>query len=72
MDPLAASIKNLGSPDVTPELKKTISEGVMQEAGNYTVEQLAAQENEVLVGLLKLRSKHAEAAAPQAVGTRTA
>ena len=63
MDPLAASIKNLGSPDVTPELKKMISEGVLQEAGNHSVEQLAGQENEVLVGLLKLRSKQAEAPA---------
>ena len=63
MDPLAASIRNLGSPDVTPELKKLISEGVLQEAGDHSVEQLAAQENEVLVGLLKLRSKQAEAPA---------
>jgi 3-hydroxyacyl-CoA dehydrogenase len=72
MDPMVATIKNLGTPDVTPELKKTISAGVLQEAGDYSVEQLAAQENEVLVGLLKLRSKHAEAAVPQTVGTRTA
>ncbi|HLK64290.1 MAG TPA: 3-hydroxyacyl-CoA dehydrogenase NAD-binding domain-containing protein [Bryobacteraceae bacterium] len=63
MDPLAASIRNLGSPDVTPELKKLISEGVLQEAGDHSVEQLAAQENEVLVGLLKLRSNQAEAPA---------
>jgi 3-hydroxyacyl-CoA dehydrogenase len=71
MDPMAASIKNLGSPDVTPELKKTITEGVLQEAGNHSVEQLAAQENEVLVGLLRLRSKQAEAAAPHAVAAST-
>jgi hypothetical protein len=71
MDPMAASIKNLGSPDVTPELKMTISEGVLQEAGDQSVEQLAAHENEVLVGLLKLRSKQ-EAAAPEAVAAQTA
>jgi 3-hydroxyacyl-CoA dehydrogenase len=71
MDPMAASIKNLGSPDVTPELKKTITEGVLQEAGNHSVEQLAAQENEVLVGLLRLRFKQAEAAAPHAVAAST-
>jgi 3-hydroxyacyl-CoA dehydrogenase len=71
MDPMAASIKNLGSPDVTPELKKTITEGVLQEAGNHSVEQLAAQENEVLVGLLRLRSKQAEAATPHAVAAST-
>jgi 3-hydroxyacyl-CoA dehydrogenase len=67
MDPMAATIKNLGSPDVTPELKKTITEGVLQEAGTHSVEQLAAQENDVLVGLLKLRSKQAEQVAPQKV-----
>jgi 3-hydroxyacyl-CoA dehydrogenase len=72
MDPLAASIKNLGSPDVTPELKKMISEGVFQEAGDHAVEQLAAQENEVLVGLLKLRSKQADMAGSHTVTVRTA
>ena len=67
MDGLAASIKNLGTPEVTPELKKTIVEGVLQEAGNYSVEQLAQEENELLVELIRLRSKaktlEAEAAA---------
>jgi hypothetical protein len=32
MDPLAALMKALGTPDVTPELKKTIAEGVSQMA----------------------------------------
>ena len=67
MDGLAASIKNLGTPEVTPELKKAIVEGVLQEAGNYSVEQLAQEENELLVELIRLRSKaktlEAEAAA---------
>jgi len=72
MDPLAASIKNLGSPDVTPELKKIISEGVLQEAANRSVEELAAQENEVLVGLLKLRSEQTKTATPRAVVAHTA
>src|SRR5277367_1493505 len=67
MDPMAATIKNLGSPDVTPELKTMISDGVLQEAGDHSVEQLAAQENEVLVGLLKLRSKQDEPVAPHTV-----
>ena len=34
MDPLAAMIKTLGTPDITPELKQTIVEGVLREAGN--------------------------------------
>ena len=33
MDPLAAMMKTLGNPQVTPELKQTIVDGVMREAG---------------------------------------
>jgi 3-hydroxyacyl-CoA dehydrogenase len=72
MDPMAVTIRNLGSPDVTPELKRTITEGVLQEAGNRSVEQLAQKENELLVGLLKLRAKPGETATPHTVSTRTA
>ena len=59
MDPMAGLIKTLGTPDVTPELKKTIAEGVLQEAGEHSVDQLAQNENELLVGLLRLRSQQA-------------
>jgi 3-hydroxyacyl-CoA dehydrogenase len=57
MDPLAGMIKTLGNPEITPELKRTISEGVLKEAGNRSVEQLAHEENKLLVGLLRLRAK---------------
>jgi carnitine 3-dehydrogenase len=57
MDPLAGLMKVLGTPDVTSELKQTIVDAVLQEAGNRSVEQLADNENEVLVGLLALRAK---------------
>ena len=60
MDPLNGLMKGLGNPDVTPELKQTIVDGVLQEAGDRSVEQLSQKENEVLVGLLKLRAKYAE------------
>ena len=58
MDPLAAMIKVLGVPEITDELKQTIIDGVLEEAANSSVDQLAQEENEVLLGLLKLRSKH--------------
>src|SRR5215813_11311333 len=58
MDPLAAMIKVLGAPEITDELKQTIIDGVMQEAANRSVDQLAQEENEVLLGLLKLRAQH--------------
>lgn len=57
MDPLAGLIKTLGSPNVTPELKQTVTEGVMRMAGNRSVEQLAAEENEVLTGLFSDRAR---------------
>ncbi len=61
MDPLTGLMKALGSPEVTNELKQTIIEGVLQEAGTRSVDQLAQEENETLVGLLKLRAKIGEA-----------
>jgi 3-hydroxyacyl-CoA dehydrogenase len=50
--------KTLGTPTVTPELKQTLINGVQQEAGKRSVAQLAAAENEVLLGLLRLRAEH--------------
>jgi carnitine 3-dehydrogenase len=56
MDPLAALMKTLGNPEVSPELKETIADGVMREAGGRSVDELAREENEIIIGLLKLRS----------------
>src|SRR2546423_2056371 len=60
MDPLTGLMKALGNPEVTNELKQTIIEGVLQEAGNRSVDQLAQEENEALVGLLRLLAKNGE------------
>jgi 3-hydroxyacyl-CoA dehydrogenase len=57
MGPLEALMKSLGSPSVTSELKQTIMDGVMQMAGNRSVEQLAEAENEVLTALFSDRVK---------------
>jgi 3-hydroxyacyl-CoA dehydrogenase len=56
MDPLTAMINTLGAPDVTPELKQTIVEGVLREAGNRSVDEMAQQENELLIALLHARA----------------
>jgi carnitine 3-dehydrogenase len=56
MDPLAAMMKTLGTPDITPQLKQTVVDAVLKEAGGRSVEELANEENSVLTGLLKLRS----------------
>ena len=57
MEPLAGMMTALGTPDITPDLKRTIVDGVMREASGRSVEQLAEEENERLVGLLSLRAR---------------
>jgi carnitine 3-dehydrogenase len=57
MDPLAGMIKTLGTPDITPQLKQTIVEGVLREAGKRSVDELAQEENELLIGLLRSRAQ---------------
>jgi carnitine 3-dehydrogenase len=56
MDPLAAMMKTLGNPELTSELKQTITQGVLREAGDRSVEQLTQEESEMLLGLLRLRA----------------
>src|SRR5712691_12492340 len=66
MDPLQGMMKVLGTPNITPELKQTVIDGVAREAAGRSVDQLAQDENRVIVGLLKLRgvdSKESAAAA---------
>ncbi len=56
MDPLQGMMKALGTPNITPALKQTVIDGVMREAAGRSVDQLAQKENEMLIGLLKLRA----------------
>ena len=53
MDPMIALMKNLGNPEFTAELKQSIIDGVIQESGNRSVRQLAREENEMLLGILR-------------------
>lgn len=59
MDPLFVLMKDLGNPQMTAEIRETIIEGVMEEAGSHSVKKLAKDENEMLIGLLSLRTKNA-------------
>src|SRR5258705_9793488 len=61
MDPLAAMMETLRNPQVTPELKQTIVDGVMREAAGRSVDELAREEDEVIIGLLRLRANDAGA-----------
>jgi hypothetical protein len=60
--PMAVWWKDLGSlTDWPPESKQPIIDGVRQEAGDRTVDRLAQMRDEVLLDLVKLRVKQAEA-----------
>jgi carnitine 3-dehydrogenase len=50
--------KVLGTPGLTPEFKQRLADGVREEAAGRSVAELAEAENEVLVGLLRLRAEH--------------
>jgi carnitine 3-dehydrogenase len=52
-------MKALGTPNITPELKQKVINGVMREAAGRSVNQLAQAENRVLIGLLQLRAETA-------------
>ncbi|MEH2473704.1 3-hydroxyacyl-CoA dehydrogenase [Nitrobacteraceae bacterium AZCC 2161] len=59
--PMTAWWKVLGSPVLTPELQQTLIDGLHAEVGSRSIDELAAQRDEVLLGLLELRA-NAEAA----------
>jgi 3-hydroxyacyl-CoA dehydrogenase len=54
--PIATWWKDLGNPEFTPELKEKISQGVLAEAGNQSIDELAAERDNLLLGLLALRN----------------
>ncbi|HEY8224101.1 MAG TPA: 3-hydroxyacyl-CoA dehydrogenase NAD-binding domain-containing protein [Pyrinomonadaceae bacterium] len=55
MPGLFEMIKTLKAPEMNDQLKQTLIDGVLDIAGNRSVEQLAQAENEELLGLIKLR-----------------
>jgi 3-hydroxyacyl-CoA dehydrogenase len=57
MGPLQGMMKDLQMPDITPALKQTVIDGVLKEARGQSVEQLANEENDVMLGVLALRAK---------------
>jgi 3-hydroxyacyl-CoA dehydrogenase len=66
--PMTAWWKTLGSPVLTSEVQKKLIDSVHAEVGSRTIGDLAAERDEVLLGLLELRAKaEKEPAAPKAV-----
>jgi 3-hydroxyacyl-CoA dehydrogenase len=58
--PMTAWWKTLGSPVLTPEVQKKLIDSVHAEAGSRTIEELEAERDEVLLGLIELRNKVAK------------
>lgn len=54
--PMTASWKSLGSPVLTKEVQKRLIDSVHAEIGSRTVEELEAERDELLLGLLELRA----------------
>jgi 3-hydroxyacyl-CoA dehydrogenase len=53
--PITAWWKVLGNPQITPEMRAKITAGVMAEAGGRSLEDLSAERDAALMGLLKVR-----------------
>ena len=60
MPRMAAGWPGLGNPEFTPELKQQIVKGVLEEADGKSIEELAAQRDEMLFGLIAVRAKQKE------------
>jgi carnitine 3-dehydrogenase len=63
MNPMVDMWKVLGNPEFTPELKRTIVDGVLEEAGGRTVDELAGDRDAMLLALQAVRAKYAPVAA---------
>ncbi len=59
--PLTAWWKSLGNPVLTPEVQKKLIESVHAEVGSRSIDELAAQRDEMLLGLLELRTRAEQA-----------
>jgi 3-hydroxyacyl-CoA dehydrogenase len=62
--PMTAWWKVLGQPVLTPEVQKKLIDSVHAEVGSRSVDELAAERDEMLLGLIELRTKVESASAP--------
>src|SRR6516162_10906510 len=59
--PMTAWWKILGQPVLTPEVQKKLIDSVHAEVGSRSVDEQAAERDDILLGLLELRAKHPQA-----------
>jgi 3-hydroxyacyl-CoA dehydrogenase len=64
--PMTHSWKSLGAPELTPDVQRTLIDGVHAEVGGRTIAELEAERDTLLLGLLELRAHYAEAAVAKA------
>ena len=62
--PMTAWWKVLGQPVLTPEVQKKLIDSVHAEVGSRSIDELAAERDEMLLGLIELRTKVENASAP--------
>src|SRR6266704_880334 len=60
--PMTAWWKVLGSPELTPEIRGKLIDGLRAEVGSRSIAELEAQRDEILLGLLELRRKYEQPA----------
>jgi hypothetical protein len=58
--PMSAWWKTLGSPVLTPEVQKKLIDSVHAEVGSRSIDELEAERDEILLGLIELRTKGAK------------
>jgi len=63
--------KDLGKPELTENLRQIIIDGTLEEAGDRSVEQLARERDEMVLGLIRLRRKAAQAPASRPPSVRS-
>jgi 3-hydroxyacyl-CoA dehydrogenase len=67
--PMTAWWKTLGSPVLTPEVQKKLVDSVHAEAGSRSIDELAAERDEVLLGLIELRKRTAKSSQTKVTAT---
>jgi hypothetical protein len=59
--------KEMPGPVLTPEVQKKLIDSVHAEVGSRTVAELEAERDEILLSLIELRTRRAQAVAPHEV-----
>jgi carnitine 3-dehydrogenase len=72
MDRMADGWPGLGNPELTPELKRKIVDGVLEEADGHSIDELTAQRDAMLLGLQAVRAKYDESGRRIAAATHGA